>query len=376
MMRLSLRSAVLLFWALCAGPTFAQQGPPPVTAAKPVVKTIVEDDEFVGRFAASAEVDVRARVSGFLDEIHFTDGSLVAKDQLLFTIDQRQFRTALRQARAQIDVAEATFTFAEEQLQRAEALIGNGTIPQSVVDERREAFLSSQGALEQARAALELAELDLEYSEIRAPMAGRIDQALIDAGNLVNANETLLTSIVATDPIHFLFDIDERYFLAYARDARARGSVLQEGASGLNVRVSLSDARIPPQEGQLDFSENRIDEATGTMRVRAVLPNPDEVFTPGLFGRVNVPGSLPYDGVLIPDAAIVSDQNRRLVMSLDADGNVIPLPIRPGPRIDGYRVVRDGLDGSETIVIEGLMRARPGSVVSPDVVELPLVAEN
>nr|WP_299142127.1 efflux RND transporter periplasmic adaptor subunit [uncultured Tateyamaria sp.] len=375
-MRLSLRSAVLLFWALCAGPTFAQQGPPPVTAAKPVVKTIVEDDEFVGRFAASAEVDVRARVSGFLDEIHFTDGSLVAKDQLLFTIDQRQFRTALRQARAQIDVAEATFTFAEEQLQRAEALIGNGTIPQSVVDERREAFLSSQGALEQARAALELAELDLEYSEIRAPMAGRIDQALIDAGNLVNANETLLTSIVATDPIHFLFDIDERYFLAYARDARARGSVLQEGASGLNVRVSLSDARIPPQEGQLDFSENRIDEATGTMRVRAVLPNPDEVFTPGLFGRVNVPGSLPYDGVLIPDAAIVSDQNRRLVMSLDADGNVIPLPIRPGPRIDGYRVVRDGLDGSETIVIEGLMRARPGSVVSPDVVELPLVAEN
>ncbi|WP_363323299.1 efflux RND transporter periplasmic adaptor subunit [uncultured Tateyamaria sp.] len=376
MMRLSLRSAVLLFWALCAGPTFAQQGPPPVTAAKPVVKTIVEDDEFVGRFAASAEVDVRARVSGFLDEIHFTDGSLVAKDQLLFTIDQRQFRTALRQARAQIDVAEATFTFAEEQLQRAEALIGNGTIPQSVVDERREAFLSSQGALEQARAALELAELDLEYSEIRAPMAGRIDQALIDAGNLVNANETLLTSIVATDPIHFLFDIDERYFLAYARDARARGSVLQEGASGLNVRVSLSDARIPPQEGQLDFSENRIDEATGTMRVRAVLPNPDEVFTPGLFGRVNVPGSLPYDGVLIPDAAIVSDQNRRLVMSLDAEGNVIPLPIRPGPRIDGYRVVRDGLDGSETIVIEGLMRARPGSVVSPDVVELPLVAEN
>ncbi|WP_299297027.1 efflux RND transporter periplasmic adaptor subunit [uncultured Tateyamaria sp.] len=375
-MRLSLRSAVLLFWALCAGPTFAQQGPPPVTAAKPVVKTIVEDDEFVGRFAASAEVDVRARVSGFLDEIHFTDGSLVAKDQLLFTIDQRQFRTALRQARAQIDVAEATFTFAEEQLQRAEALIGNGTIPQSVVDERREAFLSSQGALEQARAALELAELDLEYSEIRAPMAGRIDQALIDAGNLVNANETLLTSIVATDPIHFLFDIDERYFLAYARDARARGSVLQEGASGLNVRVSLSDARIPPQEGQLDFSENRIDEATGTMRVRAVLPNPDEVFTPGLFGRVNVPGSLPYDGVLIPDAAIVSDQNRRLVMSLDAEGNVIPLPIRPGPRIDGYRVVRDGLDGSETIVIEGLMRARPGSVVSPDVVELPLVAEN
>ncbi|GFE49589.1 MexE family multidrug efflux RND transporter periplasmic adaptor subunit [Roseobacter cerasinus] len=357
-------------------PTFAQQGPPPVTAAKPVVKTIVEDDEFVGRFGASADVEVRARVTGFLDEVHFTDGSLVEKDQLLFTIDQRQFRTALRQAQAQIDIAEATGAFTAEQLERAEALVGNGTIPQSVVDERREAFLAAQGALEQARAALELAQLDLEYSEIRAPMAGRIDQAQLDPGNLITANQTVLTSIVATDPIHFYFDIDERFFLAYARDARARGSVLQEGSAGLEVRITVSDSRVPPQIGRLDFSENRIDPDTGTMRVRAVLPNPDELLTPGLFGRVNVPGSLPYDGVLIPDAAVVSDQNRRLVMSLDESGNVTPIPIRPGPRIDGYRVVRDGLDGSETIVIEGLVRARPGSVVAPDIVELPPVAAN
>ncbi|MEL6102356.1 MAG: efflux RND transporter periplasmic adaptor subunit [Pseudomonadota bacterium] len=347
-----------------------------MTASNPLVKTIVEDDEFVGRFGASGEVDVRARVTGFLDEVHFTDGALVEKDQLLFTIDQRQFRTALRQAQAQIDIAEATSEFASEQLDRAVALIDNGTIPQSVVDERREAFLAAQGALEQARAALELAELDLEYSEIRAPMSGRIDQALLDPGNLVTENQTLLTSIVATDPIHFYFDIDERFFLAYSRDARARGSMLQEGASGLEVRVTVSDRQIPPQVGYLDFSENRIDEETGTMRVRAVLENPDELLTPGLFGRINVPGSLPYEGILIPDAAIVSDQNRRLVMSLDAEGNVTPLPIRPGPRIDGYRVVREGLDGSEVIVIEGLLRARPGSVVTPEMVELPLVAEN
>ncbi|MEL7125459.1 MAG: efflux RND transporter periplasmic adaptor subunit [Pseudomonadota bacterium] len=375
-MRISILLTSLIAVACISGAALAQQGPPPVTAAKPVVKTIVEDDEFVGRFGASAEVDVRARVSGFLDQVHFTDGSLVEEDQLLFTIDQRQFRTALRQAQAQIDIAEATSAFTTEQLERAESLIGNGTIPQSVVDERREAFLSAQGALEQARAALELAELDLEYSEIRAPMAGRIDQSLLDPGNLVTANETLLTSIVATDPIYFFFDIDERFFLAYARDARERGSMLQEGANGLEVRVTLSDRRTPPQSGYLDFSENRIDEETGTMRVRAVLDNPDEVLTPGLFGRVNVPGSLPYEGVLIPDEAIVSDQNRRLVMSLDAEGNVTPIPIRPGPGIDGYRVVRDGLDGSETIVIEGLIRARPGSVVAPEIVELPLIAEN
>lgn len=330
----------------------------------------------MGRFDASAQVVLRARVSGFLDQIHFEDGTRVEEGQLLFTIDQRQFQTALRQARAQIDVAEASFDFAQEQLQRAEALVGNGTIPQSVVDQRREAFLAAQGTLEQARAALELAELDLEYSEIRAPMSGRIDRALIDPGNLVTANDTQLTTIVATDPIHFYFDIDERFFLAYSRDARARGSVLQEGASALEVRVSLADQRVSPQTGYLDFSENRIDPQSGTMRVRAVLDNPDEIFAPGLFGRINVPGSLPYQGILIPDEAILSDQNRRLVMAVDDDGNVSPIQIRPGPRIDGYRVVREGLDGSEVIVIEGLMRARPGAVVSPERVDLPPVATN
>ena len=357
-------------------PAEAQQGPPVVTVAKPVVKQIVEDDEFVGRFGASGEVNVRARVSGFLDKVHFVDGSLVEQGQLLFTIDQRQFQTAVRQARAQIAIAEATNDFTTEQLERAEALVGNGTIPQSVVDERREAFLAAQGALEQARAALELAELDLEYSEIRAPISGRIDQALLDPGNLVVAQDTMLTSIVATDPIYFFFDIDERYFLAYARDARERGSVLQEGAANLEVRVSVADRSIPSQTGTLDFSENRIDQQTGTMRVRAVLSNPHELLTPGLFGRVNVPGSLPYEGVLIPDAAIASDQNRRLVMTVDAEGNVTPREIRPGPRIDGYRVVREGLDGSETIVIEGLVRARPGAVVTPEMTELPLTAGN
>lgn len=354
----------------------AQQGPPTVTVANPVVKTIVEDDEFVGRFEAQSEVVVRSRVSGYLEEVHFTDGSLVEQGQLLFTIDQRQFETAVRQARAQIDVAEATFEFASEQLERAEALIGNGTIPQSVLDERREAFLAAQGALEQARAAVELAELDLEFSEIRAPMAGRADRALVDPGNLVSADQTALTSIVSNDPIYFYFDIDERYFLAYSRDARARGASLQEGGGQLEVVVTLSDRQIPPQPGVLDFSENRIDAETGTMRVRAILDNPDEILTPGLFGRVNVPGSLPYEGILVPDRAILADQNRRLVMTVDANGTVTPLPVRPGPRIDGYRVIREGMDGSETIVIDGLVSARPGTTVNADKVDLPLIAEN
>ena len=373
-MTLFARAFLLACWIVA--PAVAQQGPPPVSVAQPIVKTIVEDDEFVGRFEASAEVQVRARVTGYLAETHFQDGQLVKKGDLLFTIEQRQFQTAVRQAEAQIDVALASFDFAEEQLDRAERLAQNGNIAQSVVDERRERFLAASGALEQARAAEELAKIDLEWTEIHAPMSGRIDRRRVDPGNLVGANDTILTTIVAEDPVYFYFDIDERYFLAYARDARTRGQSLQEGGGGLEVVVTLSDDKIPPQTGMLDFSENRIDPETGTMRVRAVLPNADGVLTPGLFGRVNVPGSLPYEGILLPDAAIVADQNRRLVMTVDEEGNVTPRTVRPGPRIDGYRVIREGLDGSETVVVEGVIRARPGSVVTPEKIDLPPVAES
>lgn len=354
----------------------AQGGPPPVTVARPVVRTIVEDDEFVGRFEARSEVVVRSRVTGYLEDVHFADGSLVEEGQILFTIDQRQIQTILRQARARINVAEATYEFTEDQLERAESLVANGNIAQSVLDQRREAYLAAQGALEEARASLELAELDLDYSQIDAPLTGRIDRSLVDPGNLILENQTELTTIVSSDPIYFNFDIDERYFLAYSRDARARGVSLQEGGGGLDVIVTLADDTIPPLPGKLDFSENRIDEETGTMRVRAILDNPDGILTPGLFGRVNVPGSLPYEGILIPDAAVVADQNRRLVMTVDDAGLVTPLQIRPGPSIDGYRVVREGLDGSEIIVIEGIVRARPGSTVAPELIELPPVAEN
>ena len=361
-----------------AAPGTAQTPPalPEVTVAAPLVRTIVEDDEFVGRFEAQSSVDIRSRVSGYLQEVHFRDGSLVKKGDLLFDIDRRIFDAALRQAKAQVSVAQASYDFANEQMNRATALVGNGNIPQSTVDQRREAFLGATGSLDQAKQALETAQINLDFSAILAPISGRIDRRLVTPGNLVRADDTILTSIVSLDPIYFYFDIDEKYFLAYAKDARARGSSLQEGGGGTEVRVSLSDGRIGPFAGALDFSENRIDAATGSMRVRALVQNPDGILTPGLFGRINVPGSPPHPGVLIPDAALVSDQNRQLVMLVDADGNVTPRQVRPGPRIDGYRVIRDGLDGSETIVIEGLMRARPGAKVSPVRVDLPPVAEN
>ncbi|MBS9716789.1 efflux RND transporter periplasmic adaptor subunit [Pseudohalocynthiibacter aestuariivivens] len=373
-----MRKILFLATALLTLQTFqsvsAQQAPPPVTVAKPVVKTIVEHDEFVGRFDALERVEVRSRVTGYLDSVHFKDGTLVEAGELLFSIDKREFQTALLQAEAQIDIAEASFDFSKGQLSRAESLIQNGNISQSVVDERRERHLEARGNLEQAKAALERAQIDYDYAEIRAPISGRIDQKLLDVGNLVNANATILTTIVSHDPIYFFFDIDERYYLSYARDARTRGTTLQEGGGGLEVVVTLSDESIPPISGHLDFSENRIDPATGTMRIRAVLGNAEGVLTPGLFGRVSVPGSLPYEGILVPDNAIVADQNRRLVMMVDEAGNVSPRPVLPGPKVDGYRVIREGLTGSETIVVSGIVRARPGAVVTPELVVLPPVA--
>ncbi|MEM1313997.1 MAG: efflux RND transporter periplasmic adaptor subunit, partial [Pseudomonadota bacterium] len=288
---LSSRAAVAAALAMAVAPVFAlaQQGPPPVTVASPVVKEIVEDDEFVGRFEAAEAVDIRARVSGYLQEVHFDDGALVQAGDLLYTIDQRIFRNALTQAQAQIGIAQASFDFTLEQLQRAERLVQNGNIPQSTVDQRREAHLLAQGAFEQARAALETARINLEFSEIRAPISGRIDRTRVTPGNLVQQDLTVLTSIVSVDPMHFYFDIDERYFIAYSTDARALGVDLQQGAGDRPIRITLSDPRIPPREGVLDFSENRLDPNAGSLRVRAVVPNADGRLVPGLFGTINVP---------------------------------------------------------------------------------------
>jgi RND family efflux transporter MFP subunit len=349
--------------------------PPTVTVAKPVVREIVEDDEFVGRFEAIDEVDVRARVGGYLEKVHFTDGAIVREGALLFTIDQRPFKTAVAEAEANLKIAAAQVDYTKKQLERARNLSARGNLSVSTLDERQNDYLAAEAELAGAGAALERARLDLEYTEIRAPISGRIDRHRISIGNLVEPNATILTSIVSLDPIYFYFDIDERSFLAYARDARERGVSLQEGAGAFKVKVRLSDERDGSFEGTLDFAENRVDEGTGTMRVRAVFDNPDLVMQPGLFGIINIPGSLPYEGVLIPDSAISADQDRRIVYRVDGEGKVSPQQIRPGPRLHGYRVVRDGLTGEETIVINGLMRVRPGVTVTPEKTELPPVAE-
>lgn len=376
----STRVGVALLLGVLAGacegePEAAQSAaappPPMVTAAKPVVRQIVEDDEFVGRFEARAWVDVRARVGGYLETLEFAEGGLVKKGDLLFKIDKRPFETALAEANAQLRIARTQQDFASTQLKRAERLAKRGNIATSVLDERRQNFLSARASVAGATAQVARAQLDLEYAEIRAPISGRIDRYRIYAGNLVSADDTILTTIASVDPIDFFFDVDERSFLAYARQARERGAVVQEGAGALRVRASIADRDQPPFLGQLNFAENRLDPGSGTIRMRARFPNPDGILQPGLFGRINVPASLPYQGVLISDEAVLADQNRHIVYVVGADGVVQPKIVRPGPRLYGYRVIREGLTGDETIVINGLNRVRPGVRVNAEIVELP-----
>lgn len=363
--------ATWLLSSCFAASAWAQAPLPQVTVAKPVVRQIVEDDEFVGRFEAVDQVAVRSRVGGYLDEVHFTDGARVEKGQLLFTIDQRPFKAALDQAKAEKAAAEALVDFTQVQFERAESLVARGNIAVSTVDDRRREYLAARARADGSAAAVTRAELELEYTEIRAPLAGRVDRRLVSVGNLVEANQTILTSIVSLDPIHFYFELDERQHLDYAMRARQNGASLNEGAGDLEVSVHVADPRVGVRKGKLDFAENRLDSETGTMRVRATFANPDFVFQPGMFGHINVPASVPYEGIMLPDEAIGADQNRRIVYVVDADGVASTVAVRPGPRIDGYRVIRSGLTGSETVVVNGLIRVRPGIKVDPHMTTLP-----
>jgi RND family efflux transporter MFP subunit len=351
----------------------AQQAPapPPVTVAKPVVRDVVDSDEFIGRFEPVDEVSVRSRVGGYLQEIDFTDGALVKKGDRLFVIDQRPFVTALNQANAALEAAKSALVFADAQYKRAQSLASSGSQSAQTLDDRRREFDSAQANVRGAQAAADRAALDMEYTEITAPLSGRIDRRLISAGNLVQTDQTVLTTIVSLDPIDFYFDVDERRLLNFAETARKLGKDLQQGGGGLDVVVTISDPNAKPFKGKLDFAENRIDNESGTIRLRARFPNPDLVLQPGLFGRIQIEASNTYQAILVPDEAIGSDQNERVVYVVGADGTVSTKPVRPGPRLYGYRVIREGLDGTETIVVNGLIRARPGSKVTPQMSELP-----
>ncbi len=357
----------------------APAAPPPVTVAKPLLKEITEWDEFTGQFAAVDEVEIRARVSGYLESIHFTDGQMVKEGDLLFVIDPRPFEITLTSATAALNSAKARVDLAKQQLARADKLKKSDFVSQSTFDERQQEMLSASADAEVAQAAIASAKLNLSFTRVLAPMSGRIGNHQVSVGNLITGGDgggaMPLATIVSLDPIHLNFDVSEQDFLAYQR-AAASGRLTSTRDHMLQVAAHLTDEKDWSLQGTMDFVNNEVDRTTGTIRARAVFPNEKLLITPGQFGRVRIPGSDPYQAVLIPDSAILSDQSQKIVMAVKADGTVEPRVVRPGPLIDGLRVIREGLTGDDDIVIDGLLRARPGAKVAPSPGKIEAKPEN
>lgn len=337
----------------------AAQGPaaPAVTVAKPLSRTIIDWNDYTGQFTAVDYVEVRARVSGYLTEIHFTDGQMVNKGDLLFVIDPRPYEIALASARAKLDQASGTKAFAGRQLARAGQLHKQDFVAESTLDQRTEEARGANATVNAALAAVRDAELNLQFTRVTAPVSGRISAKQVSVGNLVSggagvSNPTLLTTIVSQDPIQIGFDVPEADFLALAK----RGSLV-----GAAVQLTVGSEK---REGRIDFVDNQIDKGTGTIRVRALVGNPDGTIPVGAFARVRLAASEPYQALLIPDSSVATDQSRKLAMTVK-DGAVTPKVIVLGPKDGALRVVKSGLTPDDDVIINGLMRARPGSKVTP-----------
>jgi len=363
--------AVLLLLVACSeSPQKQAAAPPPpaVTVAKPVKRVVIDQDEYVGRFAAVDSVEIRARVSGYLDRIDFTDGQIVKKGDLLFTVDKRPSQTTLDQAKANLAQAHANLAFAETDLARGAQLVRERTITEQTFDQRTQVKRVAEAAVQAQEAAVRQASLDLEFTELRAPVDGRIGDRRVSPGNLVTGgttgNTSLLATIVSTDPIRFEFTFDEASYLRYERLAKGGRDVTSREGSVI-VGLKLIDEEDFQHQGRMDFVDNVIDRSSGTIRGRAVFSNLDGVFTPGMFARVRVPGSPSYTALLVPDAAIGTEQTRKYVLVVDSD-NVVRLKyVTLGQASGKLRVVKSGVQEDDRVIVNGLMRARPNQPVRP-----------
>ena len=370
--RLATLLALATLVASCGERQQQAGGPPPpaVTVAKPIKRTVVDYDEYVGRFAAINSVEIRARVSGYLDKLHFKDGQVVKQGDLLFTIDKRPFQNTLDQARANLVQAQSNVAFTESDYTRGQQLVRDKTITDQTFEQRAQAFRNAKASVSANEAAVRQAELDMEFTELRAPMNGRIGDRRVSPGNLVTGgtggNTTLLATIVSTDPIYFEFTFDEASYLRYERLSTAGQDVAGRNA-GVQVALKLIDESDFDHQGRMDFVDNVIDRSTGTIRGRAVIANPKEIFTPGMFARVRVPGTSPYEALLVPDTAVGTEQARRFVMVIDDQDTARPKYVTLGQVTkDGLRAIREGLGPDDRVVFSGLMQARPGQKVKPE----------
>jgi RND family efflux transporter MFP subunit len=341
--------------------------PPAVVVSPPLVIRMTEWDEYTGRFEATDRVDVRARVDGYLDSIHFRDGAIVKPGDLLFVIDPRPYEAVLEGARADVVRAQTRLELASTDLTRGESLFAIRGISQEEFDRRAQAQKEAEAALIVARAAERAAALNVEFTRVRAPIGGRISQKFVSVGNLISggqAGSTLLTTIVAVDPIQFFFDASESDYLKYNR-MNATGERRTSRDTANPVRIRLLDEPSYTHVGKMDFVDNRVDPATGTITGRALVANPDGFLTPGQFGRLQLLGSGEFEALLVPDSVILSDQSRRFVWALDKDDMPEQRVVEPGNLERGLRIVRAGLKRDDRIVINGMQRVRPGAKVAP-----------
>ncbi|HYD27810.1 efflux RND transporter periplasmic adaptor subunit [Brevundimonas sp.] len=343
----------------CSSKSEAQAPPAPsVTVATPLVQAVQDWDEFTGRFEATQSVEVRARVGGYISGVHFRDGDYVRRGQVLFTLDPRPAQAALAAARAQLAQAQAQLALAQSELARSESLLEAQAVSQSEVDTRRGALQTAQAAIAAANANVRARQLDLEFTRVTAPISGRVSDRRVDAGNLVAGGSSaadVLTTVVSSAPIHFVFDGSEAVLLKYQRQAR-------QGAAPIQVR--LQDEATFTRSGTLDFTDNAVDTASGVIRLRALIPNADGFLKPGMFGQARLAGAGTYNAMLVPDAAIATDQARRIVYVVAADGSVAPKPVQLGPLVDGLRVIRSGLAPTDRVIINGVGRIQqPGMKV-------------
>lgn len=340
---------------------------PSVTVAQPTRRTTTDWDEFTGRFDAVEQVQIRARVTGFVTKVAFTDGAIVKTGDLLYEIDPRQYQAAAEQAQGQLDDAKAKVEFAQKELDRATTLIKTQAISENIVDQRSQQLAAAQAARLQAEGALKQALLNVEYTKVVAPIDGRVSRHLVTVGNLVQGSEsgaTLLTTIVSMNPIYVYFDTDEA---TYVRNSRLwfEGKRPSSRNTPNPVQITLTGEMKPSHDGKMDFLDNRLDAGTGTLRSRAVVGNQDLSILPGQFARVRVVASGAYDALLVPDAAVANDQSRKIVFIVKSDDTVEAKPVVLGPLDAGLRVIREGLDPHDRVIVDGLQRARVGAKVAP-----------
>jgi multidrug efflux system membrane fusion protein len=369
-MRLISSIAALSLLAACGGGAQQQMPPPDVNAAAVVKKSVTEWDEYSGHIEAIESAEIRPRVAGHLNAIHYAEGTMVEKGQLLFTIDSREYKASADAAAADASRAEARVELADQELKRAETLIGERAISQGELDQRRMEAQQARADVLAARANHARASLDLGFTHIRAPFKGRAGEAKVKPGNLVAPNETLLTTVVSVDPVYVTFTGDERAYLRYQELARTGGRESSRDTRN-PVLVGLADEEGFPHKGEVDFVDNALNPETGTIRARAVLANPDGMFTPGLFARVRLLGESQKDALLINEQAVLTDQDRRYVYVVGDKNSAERRDVTLGAHVEGLVVVESGLRAGDKVIVNGMRKIFfPGQPVNPHVVPM------